>query len=130
MATPSGTSASDTVSAHEQSPKFRTVVLHPIISEKATLAESQGIYTFAVSNSATKIDVKFAIKQQYGILPKRVSMLNAIKQQYGILPKRVSMLCMEGKRLRFGRNRGKRSDWKKAVVSLPKGKTIHIHEGV
>ncbi|OGH79082.1 MAG: 50S ribosomal protein L23 [Candidatus Magasanikbacteria bacterium RIFCSPLOWO2_12_FULL_47_9b] len=89
------------------------MVLHPIISEKATLAESQGIYTFAVSNSATKIDVKFAIKQQYGILPKR-----------------VSMLCMEGKRLRFGRNRGKRSDWKKAVVSLPKGKTIHIHEGV
>jgi large subunit ribosomal protein L23 len=46
------------------------------------------------------------------------------------MPSDVRIMNVEGKRVRTGRNLGKRRDWKKAIVTLPKGKTIHIHEGV
>ena len=76
-------------------------------------AELQGQYTFYVSNDATKIDVKRAITEVYGVVPTRVHILNT-----------------DGKNVRFGRFIGRRTHTKKAIVTLPKGKTIAIHEGV
>ena len=89
------------------------VLLQPLVSEKTANAETKGTYTFVVGSSATKTDVKEAIKLVYGVKPVAVRTINR-----------------EGKRVRFGRNFGKRKDWKKAIVTLPKGKTISIHEGV
>ena len=37
---------------------------------------------------------------------------------------------MKGKRVRYGRTEGKKKDWKKAIVTLPKGETIKVYEGV
>ncbi len=88
-------------------------LLRPIISEKASDAERQGSYSFEVSLGATKVDVKRAVLEVYGVAPIRVNMMN-----------------VQGKTVRRGRVEGKRKDWKKAVVTLPTGKTIHIHEGV
>ena len=89
------------------------VLVRPVISEKASIAESLNVYTFKVSREATKDAVKHAIKQTYGIVPEKVRIIN-----------------VEGKatRTRFGGSR--RSDWKKALVTLPKGQSIRIHEGV
>lgn len=89
------------------------VLLHPVVTEKATIAESGGTYTFAVISGATKIDVK-----------------NAIKEIYGVKPEQVRVVNMEGKEVRFGRHLGKRNGWKKAIITLPKGESISIHEGV
>lgn len=90
-----------------------SVLVKPVTSEKTARQESQGQYTFAVRVSATKLQVKRAILAVYGVQPLAVNMIN-----------------VEGKIARFGRSSGKRKDWKKAIVVLPKGKTIHIHEGV
>lgn len=76
-------------------------------------AEMLGQYTFYVATTATKIDVKRAIAEVYGVVPVRVHMLNT-----------------DGKTVRFGRFTGRRAHTKKAIVTLPKGKTISIHEGV
>jgi large subunit ribosomal protein L23 len=89
------------------------VLVRPIISEKAASSESNGVYTFVVAINANKIEIKKAIKQVYGIMPKKVRVMN-----------------MEGKRKRFGRRFGRRNDWKKAIITLPKGQSINIHEGV
>lgn len=89
------------------------VILNPMLSEKSLKAEGNGVYTFVVKPSATKVDVKREVTARYGVTPKTVRMIN-----------------MEGKRTRFGIRFGKRNDWKKAIVTLPKGKTISIHEGV
>lgn len=89
------------------------VLIRPIMSEKALIGEGKGQYTFYVAKDANKIDVKAAVKAQYGVIPKRVRMLN-----------------IEGKRVQFGRRKGRRNDMKKAIVILPKGETIAIHEGV
>lgn len=89
------------------------VLLYPIISEKAAIGESQNTYTFAVNKKATKIDVK-----------------NAVKQVYGFMPKKVRIINFDGKNVRSGRFQGHRNDWKKALVSLSAGQAINIHEGV
>lgn len=100
-------------SAQKKQPVASRVLVRPIISEKSSDAERHGTYTFAVVDSATKVDVKRAIQEVYHVLPTRINMMH-----------------VEGKQVRFGRRAGKRKDWKKAIVTLPKGKTIHIHEGV
>lgn len=89
------------------------VLVRPLISEKATTDEMRGKYTFTVDIHATKEDIK-----------------KAIDMVYGVRPTSVRTAIFEGKRKRFGLIRGKRSDWKKAIVELPKGRTINIHEGV
>jgi len=89
------------------------ILINPIISEKAAVAESLGVYTFVVAAEATKAQIK-----------------NAVSQVYNVQPKKVRIINMEGKRLRFGRRWGRRKDWKKAIITLPKGQAISIHEGV
>lgn len=90
-----------------------TTVLKPHVSEKAALAEQRGTYTFLVDMNATKVDIK-----------------QAVKAQYGVTPKKVRIVINEGKRLRRGRTMGKRSDFKKAMVTLSAGQSISIHQGV
>lgn len=89
------------------------VLIRPLISERSATAESFGAYTFVVANSATKHAVREAIFSTYGVRPIKVRVMN-----------------VEGKILRSGKHEGRRSDWKKAIVTLKKGDSIHIHEGV
>lgn len=89
------------------------VLLHPLVSEKAAHAEANNVYTFVVSRSASKDAIKQSVKDVYGIMPVKVRVINT-----------------EGKIARHGRSIGRRNDWKKAMVTLPAGKTISVHEGV
>ena len=89
------------------------VLLHPLVSEKAAVAEANNVYTFVVNRKASKDAVRQAIKDVYGIVPTRVRMINT-----------------EGKKARHGNSLGRRGDWRKAMVTLPKGKMISVHEGV
>lgn len=98
--------------ATKQGSAFR-VLLKPILSEKAALQESRRSYVFAVVPSATKTDIK-----------------KAVFQVYGVTPLRIRTLRFEGKTVRFGATMGRRSDWKKAIVTLKEGESIRIHEGV
>ena len=54
----------------------------------------------------------------------------AVKELYGVSPIAVRVVNVEGRRVRFGKGAGKRSDFKKAMVTLKKGDSITIHEGV
>lgn len=89
------------------------VLLRPLITEKAAVMESLNKYTFAVHRLANKFQIKQAIKEVYGVAPMAVQVINA-----------------PGKKVRFGKHQGRRSDYKKAIVTLPVGKSISIHEGV
>lgn len=89
------------------------VVIRPLVTEKAAVSESRSRYTFVVARWATKPQVRAAIQELYGVAPERVNVVN-----------------IQGKRVRFGRVPGHRSDYKKAVVTLPAGQSITIHEGV
>ncbi len=89
------------------------VLIRPLITEKASILGAENKYFFEVARDANKIEVAKAIEEVYGIKPVKVNIVN-----------------MRGKKVRFGRILGKRKDWKKAIVTLPEGKTIKIYEGV
>ncbi len=92
---------------------FSQVILRPVITEKSAHLASENTYVFVVTSQATRVDVKRAIKSMYKVLPVSVRIMNK-----------------RGKAVRFGRRLGKRKDWKKAIVSLPKGTSINVYEGV
>lgn len=89
------------------------ILVKPLITEKASHMGAINKYFFAVSDKANKIEVA-----------------DAVLEVYGIKPIAVNIISMLGKQKRSGRISGKRKDWKKAIVTLPKGQTINLYEGV
>jgi large subunit ribosomal protein L23 len=89
------------------------ILIRPLVTEKAAIAQSANKYSFLVSNKANKIAIK-----------------NVIKKIYKVSPVAVNVLNVQGKVVRFGRSVGRRSDFRKAIVTLKKGDTIVVHEGV
>jgi large subunit ribosomal protein L23 len=88
------------------------ILIKPLVSEKAAEAGKLNQYIFIVNIGANKQEIKKAINVVYGIKPIKVNVIN-----------------MRGKTVRFGRTYGKRKNFKKAIVTLPKGKSIQIYEG-
>ncbi|MBI4435055.1 50S ribosomal protein L23 [Candidatus Uhrbacteria bacterium] len=89
------------------------VIVKPLISEKAANLAGANQYVFVVRKDANRLQVRAAIKTMYGVSPISINVLN-----------------VRGKKVRFGRTQGTRSDWKKAVITLPAGQTINVYEGV
>jgi large subunit ribosomal protein L23 len=112
------TKAVDALPAAEQkkvathSTSYR-VLVRPLVTEKTARQESANKYTFVIDKAATKAQVKRAVKELYGVVPSAVAVAH-----------------LQGRRVRFGKFAGKRSDYKKAIITLPKGSSITIHEGV
>lgn len=98
--------------SNKQSQAYR-ILVRPLISEKASHQQSLNQYFFAVALNANRIEVAKAVKDVYGVTPIKVNIIRS-----------------EGKARRVGGTIGRRKDWKKAMVTLPKGKTISLYEGV
>ena len=90
----------------------RDILIRPIVTEKSTALMEQGKYTFRVPLAATKIQIRQAVEQIFKV---KVQAVNT--RRY------------EGKLKRMGRTQGRRSDWKKAVVTLKPGEAIELFEG-
>lgn len=89
------------------------ILVKPLITEKATNLGAENKYVFVVSRDANKIAVAKAVKAVYGVKPVKVNLIN-----------------VAGKKVTRGRIHGCRRDWRKAIVTLAKGETIKIYEGV
>jgi len=83
------------------------------VTEKSAIAESVNKYSFVIARWASKDQVARAIWEVYGIRPTKVQTIN-----------------LTGRRVRFKGMNGVRQDYKKAIITLPKGKSIDIHKGV
>ena len=90
----------------------RDILIRPIVTEKSTALMEQGKYTFRVPLAATKIQIRQAVEQIFKV---KVQAVNTMRY--------------EGKLKRMGRTQGRRSDWKKAVVTLKPGEAIEHFEG-
>ena len=86
------------------------ILKSPHISEKsAVLGDSANQAVFQVATSAKKSEIKAAVEQLFDVKVADVRTVN-----------------MKGKTKRQGLRRGKRSDWKKAYVSLEQGHEIDL----
>jgi large subunit ribosomal protein L23 len=91
--------------------ELHQVLVRPIVTEKTT-GMGDGRYAFQVRMDANKVEVASAIERFYG-----VSVAD------------VRTLIVRGKEKRFGRFTGRRSNWKKAYVTLAEGQTLGSLEG-
>ena len=89
------------------------IIRAPLITEKATMGSVYNQVTFKVPLDASKPEIKQAVE---GIFDVKV--------------KAVNTLIQKGKVKRFRGTIGKRSDVKKAIVTLAEGQSIDIGVGV
>jgi len=89
------------------------VILAPHITEKATLLSEHNAVVFKVANDSTKPEIKAAVEALFDV---KVTNVNTI--------------LTKGKSKRWKGKPYKRSDFKKAIVTLAEGQSIDITEGV
>jgi large subunit ribosomal protein L23 len=89
------------------------IVRAPVITEKATIVSEHNQVIFRVPLSATKREVKAAVE---GLFNVSVTAVNTIR--------------VMGKVKRFRGRPGRRSDYKKAVVTLREGQRIDVTTGI
>ena len=88
--------------------RLMTVLVAPHVSEKGALAaEKNNQIVFRVLRDSTKPEIKAAVELMFEVKVDSVRVVN-----------------VAGKAKRFGGRPGKRSDWKKAYVSLAEGQSI------
>jgi len=92
---------------------YEDILIEPVLSEKANLLREQGKYVFKVAMSANKIQIKEAVRRLFNVHPISCT---------------VMVVGGKPKRLRY--RSGYTSDWKKAIVRLPKDEKIAVFEGV
>ena len=103
----SGDKAKLSVSATE---RLISILLAPHVSEQAArCTDKANQFVFKVRRDATKPEIRKAVELMFSVEVEAVQVVN-----------------VEGKSKRFGSSLGRRSDWKKAYVSLKAGQTIDL----
>ncbi len=88
------------------------VIKKPLITEKTTIEkDTKGIVAFQVHRDANKLEIKEAAEKLFKVEVVEVRTVN-----------------VAGKVKRVGKNFGKRSNWKKAYVTLKEGSSVDFFE--
>ena len=90
-----------------------TILLRPVVSEKTYGLMESSVYVFEVDQKATKIDVRHAVEQAFGVKVTKVNTLNR-----------------KGKTTRNRRTGvlGHKPGHKRAIVTLKSGDSINLFE--
>jgi large subunit ribosomal protein L23 len=93
--------------------RLYALVKAPVVTEKAARGSEHSQVTFKVDLAASKPEIKAAIEGLFGVKVKA-----------------VNTLTVKGKKKLWRGMRGRRSDYKKAIVTLEPGQTIDVTTGV
>ena len=99
--------------AVEPTVRHYDTILAPVITEKATLLSEQNKVVFRVAGDATKDEIASAVETLFKVNVTKVNTIN-----------------VKGKTKRFRGIMGRRSDVKKAIVTLADGQSIDITTGL
>ena len=95
------------------SERMYDLIQAPVITEKATMGSEHGQVTFRVALEASKPEIKAAIEALFKV---KVTAVNTIR--------------VKGKTKMFKGRAGRRSDYKKAIVTLADGQSIDVTSGI
>lgn len=93
--------------------KAYQIILSPLVTEKSTQLSEFNKMVFSVPVNATKLEVK-----------------SSIEKIFSVKVKTVNTILLKGKVKRFKGVLGRRSNTKKAIVTLAPGNTIDLSAGV
>jgi large subunit ribosomal protein L23 len=88
-------------------------ILSPLITEKATQLSDENKVVFKVAMDSTKAEI-----------------IAAVEELFKVRVVKVNTLIQKGKTKRFRGRPGRRSDIKKAIVTLQEGQSIDITTGL
>jgi large subunit ribosomal protein L23 len=94
-------------------PRHYDTILSPVITEKATLLSEHNKVVFRVADDASKDEIAAAVEELFKVKVVKVNTLN-----------------VKGKTKRFRGHLGRRSDVKKAIVTLAEGQSIDVTTGL
>ncbi len=89
------------------------VLVAPLVTEKATMLSEHGQIAFRVRLDATKLEIRQAVEKLFDV---KVTGVNTIR--------------VKGKTKLFRGRRGRRSDYKKAIVTLAEGHNVDYLAGL
>ena len=89
------------------------LIRRPLVTEKTTMASEHNQVAFEVPLNAGKIEIKAAVEKLFKV---KVKAINTLRQK--------------GKVKRFRGRPGRRSDIKKAYVTLEEGHSIDVTTGI
>ncbi len=88
---------------------YTDIIIAPVITEKSAAFADKNVYTFKVVKDASKIEIK-----------------KAIEEAFGVKVKNVNTLITKAKDRRVGKYTGKTKTYKKAIVTLADGEKIEL----
>ncbi len=94
-------------------PTSYDIILSPVVTEKSTRISEQDQVVFRVPLAATKPQIKAAVEKIFGV---KVMAVNTLR--------------VRGKAKMFRGRRGRRSDSKKAMITLAAGQRIDVTTGI
>jgi large subunit ribosomal protein L23 len=100
---------------------YSKIIIKPVLTEKlATLQERENKFAFIVNGNSNKTEIKKAIQEKFDVKILKVATLNTSGK--------VKQMTVKsgGKTIRTS---GKRSDYKKAIVTLHQDSTIDFVRG-
>lgn len=92
--------------------KYEDILIEPVLTEKANMLREENKYTFKVLPSASKIQIKEAVRRLFNVKVVDCTTMN-----------------VRGKQKRLRGRIGTTPSWKKAIVKLALGETIKVFEG-
>ncbi|MDP8238640.1 MAG: 50S ribosomal protein L23 [Candidatus Hatepunaea meridiana] len=89
------------------------IIRRPLVTEKVTRLQAEyNQYVFEVDPRSNKIEIKRAVEERFDVKVTKVRTIN-----------------VSGKVKTLGRFSGRRTNWKKAIVTLAEGDNIELFEG-
>lgn len=88
------------------------VLVEPWVTEKTHSMMSMNKYVFKVAKGASKTEVK-----------------NAVEGLYGVKVEKMAIVNISDKAKYFGRHKGTKSGFKKAVITVKEGDSIELFQG-
>jgi large subunit ribosomal protein L23 len=93
------------------------IIFRPIVTEKISALQEKGLYAFEVDPNANKIDIARAVEKKFSVIVTNVRTMNYKGKTKSQMTRR-------------GKFTGKKSHFKKAIVTLKEGQKIDLFENV
>src|SRR5262245_4558303 len=106
------------------------IVKRPLLTEKGTKLKESGGRSEAQLEGVEPDQLQAKVLFEVAIDANKIEIRQAVEKLFGVRVLDVHTQIVRGKEKRIGRWVGRRSNWKKAIVTLAEGATIDFFEGV
>jgi large subunit ribosomal protein L23 len=94
-----------------------SILKSPLVTEKISAMNEKGKYGFIVDAKANKVEIKSAVEKLYGVNVERVNTLNVMGK-------------LKTRNTKAGVLKGRKENFKKAIVTLAQGEVIDFYSNV